>query len=206
MANYSSLIPDTLTTTDTDGTNNTIAGRATLLTNLGLASLPNGAPLLLPSTFANTSKDLLRIALLPDVLRLDLDLPLSNPAIGQFGLQNGRTLDYSSIDVPLQLLRQLSDVKFPDGAGIPGSGPSGTRAALDCKAYPACGDRRVLVVLQGTQFIKPDASITTYASPGGAPNAAIVGNDRAFAATFPYLAAPAPLPGEPGTTGYPAQQ
>ena len=206
VANYSSLIPDTLTTTDTDGTNNTIAGRAALLTTLGLTALPNGAPLLLPGTFANTNKDLLRVALLPDVLRLDLDLPLSNPAIGQFGLQNGRTLDYSSIDVPLQLLRQLSDVKFPDGAGIPGSGPSGTRAALDCKAYPACGDRRVLVVLQGTQFIKPDATITNYASPGGAPNAAIVGNDRAFLAAFPYIAAPAPLPGEPGTTGYPAQQ
>ncbi len=206
VANYSGLIPDTLTTTDTDGTGNTISGRAATLTSLGLTALPNGAPLLLPATFANTSKDLLRIALLPDVLRLDLDLPLSNPAIGQFGLQNGRTLDYSSIDVPLQLLRQLSDVKFPTGSGIPGSGPAGTRVALDCNAYPACGDRRVLVVLQGTQFIKPDAAIGTYATSGGTPSAAIVGNDRAFLAAFPYIAAPAPLPGEPGTTGYPAQQ
>ena len=206
VAAYSNLLPDALTTTDTDGTNNTIAGRASTLTALGLAALPNGAPLLLPSTFANTSKDLLRIALLPDVLRLDLDLPLTNPAIGQFGLQNGRTLDYSSIDVPLQLLRQLSDVKFPTGSGVTGSGPVGSRFALGCTAFPACEDRRVLAVLQGTQWIKPDATITTYATTGGAPQAATVGNDRPFLAAFPYIAAPAPIPGEPGTTGYPAQQ
>src|SRR5215469_4932486 len=48
MSNYSGLIPDALTTTDNDGTDNTIAGRANLLTALGLTSSPNGAPLLLP--------------------------------------------------------------------------------------------------------------------------------------------------------------
>ena len=121
-------------------------------------------------------------------------------------MQNGRTLDYSSIDVPLQLLRQLSDVKFPTGSGVTGSGPVGSRFALGCTAFPACEDRRVLAVIQGTQWIKPDATITTYATTGGQPQAATVGNDRAFIATFPYIAAPAPIPGEPGTTGYPAQQ
>ena len=123
VANYSGLIPDALTTVDNDGSGNTIAGRAAVLTSLGLTALPNGAPLLLPASFNNTSKDLLRIALLPDVLRFDLDLDPSNPAIGQFGLQNGRTLNFSSIDVPLQLLRQLSDVHFP--SGIPGGGSIG---------------------------------------------------------------------------------
>jgi hypothetical protein len=194
VANYSGLIPDALTTTDNDGTGNTIAGRAALLQAEGLAALPNGAPLLLPASFGNTSKDLLRIALLPDVQRLDLSLPSGSLAIGQFGLQNGRPLDYSTIDVPLQLLRQLSDVQFP--AGVTGGGATGTRVALNCTAFPQCQDRRVLVVLQGTQFIKPDNTITNY----------LDGNDYPFLTTFPYIAAPHPLPGAPGTIDYPTQQ
>ncbi len=196
VANYSSLVPDALTTTDNDGSGNTIAGRAALLTSQGVATLPNGAPLLLGSSFVNTSKDLLRIALLPDVLRLDLDLPVTNPAIGQFGLQNGRTLNYSSIDAPLQIIRALADVHFP--SGVAGGGPLGSRAALNCVDFPTtCVDRRVLVVLQGTQFIKPDASVIDMTT---------VGNDRTFLTTFPYIAPPAPLPGEVGTIGYPVQQ
>jgi hypothetical protein len=195
VANYSSLIPDALTTTDNDGSGNTIAGRANLLSAEGVTALPNGAPLLLPGTFANTDKNLLREALLPDVLRLNLDLPYGQLAIGQFGLQNGRILDYETIDVPLQLLRQLADVQFP--AGVPGGGTLGTRAALNCTAFPACQDRRVLVVLQGTQFIKPDNTITNYATEG---------NDLPFLTTFPYIAAPHPLPGDPGTIDFPPQQ
>jgi hypothetical protein len=195
VANYSSLIPDALTTTDNDGSGNTIAGRANLLTALGLTALPNGAPLLLPSTFANTSKDLLRIALLPDVLRLNVDQPYGSLDIGQFGLQNGRQLDYDDIDVAFQLLRQLADVQFP--SGIPGGGTAGTRVALNCTAYPQCQDRRVLIVLQGTQFIRADSTLTNYASEG---------NDELFLATFPYLAAPHPLPGDGGTINYPVQQ
>jgi len=195
VANYSSLIPDALTTTDNDGTGNTIAGRAALLTALGLTTLPNGAPLLLPATTANTDKNLLREALLPDVMRFNLDLAAGNLAIGQFGLQNGRPLDYPSVDVPLQILRQLADVQFP--SGVTGGGPLGTRAALNCTAFPACQDRRVLVVVQGTGWIKPDAEVTTYTTEG---------NDRPFLTTFPYIATPHPLPGDPTTVGYPAQQ
>ena len=195
VANYSSLIPDALTTTDNDGSGNTIAARANLLTALGLTALPNGAPLLLPSTFANTSKDLLRIALLPDVLRLNIDQPFGSLDIGQFGLQNGRQLDYNDIDVAFQLLRQLADVQFP--SGIPGGGTAGTRVALNCTAYPQCQDRRVLIVLQGTQFIKPDSTLTNYASEG---------NDEPFLATFPYIGAPHPLPGDANTINYPVQQ
>jgi hypothetical protein len=194
VAAYSSLVPDALTTTDNDGTGNTIAGRAALLQAEGVAALPNGAPLLLPASFGNTSKDLLRIALLPDVQRLDLDLSFGDLAIGQFGLQNGRPLDYSTIDVPLQLLRQLTDVQFP--AGVTGGGTLGTRATLNCTAFPQCQDRRVLVVLQGTQFIKPDNTITNY----------LDGNDYPFLATFPYIPAPHPLPGAAGTIDYPTQQ
>ena len=195
VANYSGLIPDALTTTDNDGTGNTIAGRANLLTALGLTALPNGAPLLLPGSFANTSKDLLRIALLPDVLRFDLDLAASAQAIGQFGIQNGRHLDDPSVDIALQLLRQLADVHFP--SGVTGGGALGSRAALDCVAFPACGDRRVLVVVQGTTFNKPDAQITNFATEG---------NDRPFLTMFPFVAVPHPLPGEPGTIGFPTQQ
>ncbi|MBV9074575.1 MAG: DUF4331 family protein [Acidobacteria bacterium] len=195
VANYSSLIPDALTVTDNDGTGNTIAGRANLLTALGLTALPNGAPLLLPGTFGNTSKDLLRIALLPDVLRFDLDLPATGQAIGQFGIQNGRHLNDPSIDIALQLLRQLADVHFP--TGVTGGGPVGTRAALECSAFPSCQDRRVLVVVQGTTFNKPDAQLTDFT---------IEGNDMPFLSQFPYIASPHPLPGEPGTIGFPPQQ
>jgi hypothetical protein len=197
VANYSGLVPDALTTTDNDGTGNNIAGRAATLTALGLTAPPNGAPLLLPGTFGNTDKNLLREALLPDVLRFDMDLDPTNFAQGQFGLQNGRELNFSSIDNALQLLRSLSDVQFPSGSGIPGSGPAGTRAALQCTQYPQCEDRRVLVVLQGTQWIKADSTVSDYTT---------VGNDQPFLATFPYIAAPAPLPGAPGTIGYPPQQ
>jgi hypothetical protein len=195
VANYSSLIPDALTTTDNDGSGNTIANRAALLTAEGLTALPNGAPLLLPATFANTDKNLLREALLPDVLRLNLDTPYTTPSIGVAGIQNGRTLDFATVDVPFQLLRQLADVQFP--SGIYGGGTLGTRVALNCTAFPACQDRRVLVVLQGTQWIKPDS---TVANPVGE------GNDYAFLTTFPYLAAPHPLPGDAGTINYPVQQ
>ena len=146
------------------------------------------------STFVNTDKNLLREALLPDVLRLNLDLPYSELAIGQFGLQNGRILDYDTIDVPLQLLRQLADVQFP--SGVPGGGTLGTRAALNCTGFPVCQDRRVLVVLQGTQFIKPDNMVI---------NASYEGNDLPFLTTFPYLAAPHPLPGQPGTIDFPVR-
>jgi len=166
-----------------------------LLTAEGVTTLPNGAPLLLPSSFANTDKNLLREALLPDVLRLDLDMPYGTLAIGQFGLQNGRMLDYSTIDVPLQLLRQLADVQFP--SGVTGGGPLGSRIALNCTGFPACQDRRVLVVLQGTQFVKPDNTITNYAYEA---------NDLPFLTTFPYIAAPHPLPGAAGTIDYPPQQ
>ncbi len=195
VANYSSLIPDALTSTDTAG--NTIAARAALLTSLGVTALPNGAPLLLPATFANTDANLLREALLPDVQRLNVDLPsatAANLGVGNGALQNGRPIDFSTIDIPFQVLRQLADVQFP--SGVPGSNPLGSRAALVCLAFPQCEDRRVLVVLQGTQFITPDPQITQY----------LDGNDYPFLATFPYLAAPHPLPGAAGTVNYPPQQ
>lgn len=195
VANYSSLIPDALTIKDNDGTGNTIAARAGLLNALGVTSLPNGAPLLLPANFQNTSKNLLRNALLPDVLRLDLTLGAEDQAIGQFGLQNGRRLDDPSIDILLQLARQLSDLHLP--APLPGSGPIGNRNFLECSNFPSCQDRRILVVLQGTDWIKPDNEISDITTEG---------NDRPFLTQFPYIALPHPVPGEPGTIGFPPQQ
>ena len=96
----------------------------------------------------------------------------------------------------MQLVRQFADVKFPSGIPGGGTGSSTSRVALQCTKYPQCEDRRVLVVLQGTDWIKPDASVLDFTFNG---------NDRAFA-TFPYVPLPQPLPGEPGTTGFPAQQ
>jgi hypothetical protein len=133
--------------------------------------------------------------LLPDVLRFDLNLPASDLAIGQFGLQNGRRLTDPVIDIALQLLRQLADVHFP--TGVTGGGPLGSRGALECSAFPSCQDRRVLVVVQGTDWIKPDTQLLDFTTSG---------NDRLFMTTFPYIAAPHPLPGDPGTVGFPPQQ
>ena len=197
VANYSALIPDALTTTDNDGSGNTIQNRAKLLTALGLTATPNGAPLLIQGDFGNTKKDLLRNALLPDVLRFDLDD--NKQDIGVFGLQNGRRLQDPSVDIAAQLLRSLADVHFPNGVfgGGLSRGLTGDRVALECSAFPACQDRRVLVVVQGTTFNKPDGLLG---------DTTVVGNDRPFEDSFPYLAKPHPLPGETETVGFPPQQ
>jgi hypothetical protein len=216
--NWSSLVPDALTTTDNDGTGNTIAGRAGLLTTLGFTDasgsnpgVGHGAPLLLPGSFNNTNKNLLRVALLPDVLRLNLDLlptgilpgAAANAGnadpqlgLGAFGLQNGRRPADTVTDILLQLARQLADVNFPKGLGVPGSGTP-RPGALNFAT-----DRRVLAVLQGTDWIKPDAQVGNV-SGNVAP---FGGNDQPLLAQFPFLAAPHPLPGETGTVGFPAQQ
>ena len=60
-----------------------------------------------------------------------------------------------------------------------------------------CPDRRVLAVIQGTDFIEPDAFVTDVSNSG---------NDRDFRADFPFIGTPHPLPGEPGTVGFPPQQ
>lgn len=185
VANYSALIPDTLTTTDNDGTGNTIAHRADVLNAVGVTALPNGVPLALPANFANTDKNLLRHVLLPDVLRLNLNAPATDVGAFSNGLQNGRRPGDSVVDIALLGLRQLADVHFPTGSGLPGSGALGKRVALDCTVLPACPDRRVLVVLQGTAFNKPDAQLGDLS---------ISGNDATPSTTFPFLAPPHPLP------------
>jgi hypothetical protein len=176
-AMFSGLVPDALTQEDNDGTGNTIAGRAALLDQLGVTAVPNGAPLLLPPDFVHPlvpTSELLRTALLPDFLRLDLDRAADDLAIGLFGLQNGRRPQDDVGDIGLLLLRQLADVNFPEGSMVPGSGT--TRAgALDCTVLPACPDRRVLVVLQGTDWIKPDAQIQAL-------QLGVSGNDSPFPA------------------------
>lgn len=161
MAMFSALVPDALTQTDNDGTGNTIAGRASLLEALGVTEIPNGAPLLLPADFVHPlvpTSDLLRIALLPDYLRLDLDRDPADLAVGLFGLQNGRRPQDDVGDIVLSLARQLADVNFPPGSEVPGSGPARS-GALDCTVLPDCPNRLVLAVLQGTDWIKPDALV-----------------------------------------------
>ena len=201
------FIPDALTSNDPNG--NTIAARAGLLTSLGFTTLPGGAPLLLPPTFTNTDKELVRKVLIPDVLRFNVAAPATDVGVLSNGLQNGRRFGDDVIDIVLRAARELADVKFPDGSGLPGSNALGTRRALDCDFVrtppPAgvnrgpvpCPDRRVLAVLQGTDFIEPDALV---------PDLSQSGNDRDFRADFPFIGAPHPLPGEPGTVGFPPQQ
>jgi hypothetical protein len=195
------FVPDALTTTDNDGTGNTIASRAAVLDAVGVTALPGGAPLILPPTFANTDKNLLRRVLIPDVLRIDLARDPLDVGVASNGLQNGRRFNDDVIDILLTLARQLADVRFPAGSGVPGSGAVGTRRALDCTVLPACPDRRVLAVLQGTDFIKADEDLTDFS---------INGDDRPARTEFPFIGFSHPLPGSdtpaPGTVGYPLQQ
>ena len=193
VKNWSSLVPNALTLTDPTGNGNTIAARYDLLNSLGLFTQGVGAPALLPRTFAKTDPGFLREALLPDVLRLSLTLPSATQAIGQFGLQNGRRPADDVIDILMRVARQLADIDFA------GSGRAG---ALQFNLNNlATADRRVLAVLQGTDFIRPDSTLGDLT---------VSGNDRPLLTTFPFLALPQPLPGAtspaPGTVGFPAQQ
>lgn len=188
VAKWSKFVPDALTTTDNDGTGNTIAGRANLLTSLGLAAPPYGAPLLLPSTFSNTNKDLLRAAVLPDTLRLSLKADPSDLAIGQYGITNGRRTGDATVDIALRLLRQLTDVNFPASLKVPGSGAPRAGALSST-------DRRFFAVLQGTQFIRPDSTLGDVTTSG---------NDKPLPTVFPFLAEKHPVPGDPGYIGFPS--
>jgi hypothetical protein len=220
VVNWSSLVPDALTTTDNDGTGNTIAARAALLTKVGftdasgaIAGQSHGAPLLVPGTFNNTNVNLLRNLLIPDVLRLDLNqLPTGTVALpgaaasggnsdpqlglGVNGLQNGRRPADVVGDIVLQFVRQFCDLNFPTSTGLPGSGPA-RPGALNFGT-----DRRTLAVLDGTDWVRPDSQVGDV-SGNAAPYG---GNPQPFLTTFPFLAAPNPLPGEVGTTGFGPQQ
>jgi hypothetical protein len=179
VTRWSGFVPDALTTTDNDGTGNTISGRATLLTNLGVTALPYGAPLLLPASFSNTSKDFLRTALLPDVLRLNLDADPADQAIGSVGLTSGRRPTDSVIEIALRVIRQLADINFPSALGVPGSGPPRAGALT-------FGDYRINVVLEGSNFIGPDSGIGDLTTTNV--------NDAPFLTTFPFYPAPHPRP------------
>ena len=186
MADWGSLVPDALTTQDNDGTGNTTAGRQALLHTLTFDQPPTGAPFLGSQAIQNTDVNLLRKAIFPDMIRLNLDLPPAFLPIGANGLQNGRGIDEDSIDIALRLLRELADVQFPSGSGVPGSGPKGVRNALNCTVLPACPDRRVLAVLQGTDFIGPDFQSTALLANGG--------NDATASSVFPFFPPPHPAP------------
>jgi hypothetical protein len=187
MANYSSFVPDALTTTDNDGTGNTFANRVTLLNALGLTSLPNGAPLLFPSTNSNTDVNYLRKTFLPDVLRLDLSQPPGNLEPGVIGVTNGRRFADAVIDAEMLIVRQFCDINFPASLKVPGSGTPRPGALT-------FGDFKIFIVLQGTDFIKPDSMLGDLTQNG---------NDQTFLPTFPFVANPNPLPGDPGTTPFP---
>lgn len=190
MANYASLIPDALTSTDTGG--DTIAARYDLLNSLGLFTAPNGAPAALPRNFTNTNVNLLRSATLPDVQRINLGLDPSDLAVGVTGLQNGRRPGDAVIDIINRLVRQLADIDFT-GSGV---NHGQLQFPLQNLSLPIT-DRRVFIVLQGTDFIRPDSTLSDL-SMGG--------NDRPLLTVFPFQGLPQPLPGEPNTTGFPVQQ
>jgi hypothetical protein len=57
----------------------------------------------------------------------------------------------------------------------------------------------VFAVLQGTDWIKPDAAV-------GAVDVSVNGDDLPLQPDFPFIGTPHPLPGNAGTVGFPPQQ
>lgn len=214
---------------------NTVEGRALLLTAGGFTAPGTGTPLLLPALAADSPLGLRKRALaellLPDYLRLHLDLlpdqarPGAAAAanddpvlgIGRWGVQNGRRPADDVTDIYVRLARETADVAFPrglviDNSGItnfPGSEPLGDRRALNCEnlrvngvagdidLLEPCSDARIFAVLQGTDWLEPQQSdvddVTTQQQL------------LPLRDSFPYVAEPHPIPGEPGTAGFPDQ-
>lgn len=228
--NFSYLVPDALVVTP-NAAENDIQVRRAALQGGGFLNPVSGVAYLLDQLAppfdvlrnANVDKDLLRRMYLPDYLRLDLNrassvVPVlpgaqasnnSGNDLGllQFGLQNGRRTADDVTDLYLRFNRELADVAYtPAGEVIPG------RRALRCVsvAYPAtppglCSDSRITAVLQGTDWIEPDAMPDLLDPLGAINNLANSGNDRILGTGFPFFASQHPVPGEAGedTTGFP---
>ncbi len=122
-------------------------------------------------------------------MRLDITRDSNDLGIGAFGLTNGRRPADDVIDIALRLLRQLADVNFPAALKVPGSGPARAGALT-------LGDARVTLVLQGTDYIRPDSTLG---------DVSISGNDQPFLKTFPYLAPPNPSARRDGDCSLPSQ-
>jgi len=230
IENFSYLIPDALVVTPNNAENDIQVRRAALQSGGYLNPATGTAYLLdqLPAPYnalrnANVDKRLLQKLLLPDYLRLDMNrascvtpaLPGAQASnnngndmgISQFGLQNGRRTADDATDIVLRLARELTDVCYtPAGENIPGR----RCLRLVSARYPATppgisSDSRITAVLQGTDFIEPDAAVDTLDPLGAINNLANSGNDRMLNTDYPYFASQHPVPGELGedTTGFP---
>jgi hypothetical protein len=230
IVNFGYLIPDTLIATS-ENVENSIQVRRAALQSGGYLNPGTGTAYLLdqlPAPFnamrtANVDKRLLQKLLLPDYLRLDMNrascvspaLPGAQASnnggndmgIGQFGLENGRRTADDVTDIVLRLARELADVCYtPAGESIPGR----RCLRLVSARFPATppgisSDSRITAVLQGTDFIEPDAAVDELDPLGAINNLANSGNDRMLNTDYPYFASQHPVPGELGadTTGFP---
>ncbi len=219
---------------------NTIEARRTLLTAGGFAvpGAVTGTSAILPqlpnNIAGNQNPQLVRQLIMPDYLRLNLDVLPSGAiqpgagatgngdpvlSIASWGIQNGRRPADDVTDIYLRLNRELDDVKFPDnlqvlgmGTGgiaglIPGAAPQGNRHSLQCT--------QLQVTIVNPQILQPCEDARIFAvlqgtdfiesNPLDVENVANqVSNQRALSTTFPYLSVN-PVPGEAGTNNYPAQ-
>jgi hypothetical protein len=230
VVNFGYLIPDALVVTPNNAEND-IQVRKAALESGGYLNPATGVAYLLdqlPAPYnalrnANVDKRLLQKLLLPDYLRLDMNrascvtpaLPGAQASnnggndmgIFQFGLQNGRRTADDATDIVLRLGRELVDVCYtPAGENI----PNRHCLRLVSARYPATppgisSDSRVTAVLQGTDFIEPDAAVDALDPLGAINNLANSGNDRILNTDYPYFASQHPVPGENGedTTGFP---
>ncbi|MGH9946710.1 MAG: DUF4331 family protein [Pyrinomonadaceae bacterium] len=247
--NFSRYVPDSLVTCGgglgclTGGIvgANFIESRRTLLTAGGFTA-PGGVtgvsailPQLPNNIAGNRNNQLMRQLVMPDMMRLNLDLLPSGTiqpgaggtgtgdpilSIASWGVQNGRRPADDVTDIYLRLARELTDVKFPDnllvlglGTGgvaglIPGAAPQGNRHSLQCT--------QLQVTIVNPQILQPceDARIFAVLQgtdfieqlPTDVENVANqVSQQRVLRNSFPYLSIN-PVPGEAGTTNFPPQQ
>lgn len=218
---------------------NTIEGRQTLLTAAGFTAPGgvSGVSLFLPQLpndiVHNQNVQLQRQLLIPDYLRLNLDLlptlPIEPGAGGHgntdptlsfasWGIQNGRRPADDATDAILRLNRELDDVKFPDnllvlglGTGgvaglIPGSGAQGNRHTLQCNQLQVAITPQILQPCEDARiFAVLQGTDFIEQLPTDVENAANqVSQQKALTTTFPYVGLD-PVPGEPGTSDFPPQ-
>lgn len=231
---FARYVPDSLTTTPTAGSdNNTIEGRAALLTAGGFTAPGGvtGVSLFLPQVGleVNQNRSLMRQLVFPDYMRLDLDQPTDGVrhgagtggnssttlAIGQSGVQNGRRPADDVTDIYLRLARELTDVKFPTSlllpgiAGdVPGSGPQGDRRTLQCTQLDVDNENPQIIVPCEDARIFAVLQGTDFIERLGTDIENVanqVSDQRLLEASFPYLGLVNAVPGEPGTSEFPPQ-
>jgi len=207
LRDFGHLIPDAIGGPDGGGIE-ALNARYDFLAGAGAFST---APPLAPrgTNLNPIGRELIRVAVLPDMLRLDIDADPNDLAIGQFGFQNGRRLGDDVVDITFRIARQLFALTIlsdPSQTPMPG-----TLGFDPCTlSNPRCNpnsDPRVNAVLLGTDFIKGDPDLVLGGNerplgtesandPEGLTRAQLIQLGFFDSTGFPFFATAHPIPGD----------